>query len=330
MKRIEVANQIVDCDRCELHEICTLPVPFRGEPGSVAIVGEAPGEQEDAQGKPFVGPAGQLLGELLTKAGITVPVAYVNTVSCYPHGTPTWDHVRSCETNKWTQLEHLNPTYILLLGKIALKGMRPDLDLRHGRARPFLVRDRVCFCTYHPAAALRNGKYEATMVAELQLFRELLTAPDWRTTIPDTCTACPIEAEWWEPSGLGWCPVHLPHDQQAAYDGRQSLLAAERDAARRRDTALIEVEGNADPDWMATAWDALVNYLRTHPQFFVDDWWAETTIERPRESRAFGPIVLRAARQGLMRKTGKFRKSTASNMTEKPVWESLVFQPPSE
>jgi DNA polymerase len=326
VKRIDVVNQVVGCTRCELHEQCTLPVALRGEPGPVAVVGEAPGEQEDIAGQPFVGPAGKLLADLLGEAGITEPLAFINTVSCWPRGTPTWDHVRSCEANKWAQLDYVNPTYVLLLGKVALKGMRPELDLKRGRARPFVVRDRICFATYHPAAALRNHNYEDTLRDELALFRLLLDAEDWQDLIPETCSACAVEADWWEDGGLGWCRVHLPEQLAAAYDARQAVVAAELDAARRRDAALVQVALGAGPDWMAAAWDALVDYLRTHPSFFVDDFWADTSLERPRESRALGPVVLRAAREGLMAKSGQFRKSTASNMTEKPIWTSKIHK----
>lgn len=245
--------------------------------------------------------------------------------NCFPHGTPTWDHLRSCENNKWTQLDYINPRYILLLGKVALKGMRPELELKRARARPFLIRDRVCFGTYHPAAALRNHNYEETLRFELSLFRQLLDAEDWRSMIPGACAACSLDAEWWEDGGLGWCRTHLPDQFVAAYDARHALVSAELDAARRRDTALQQVAQGADPDWMAAAWDALIVYLKANPTFFVDDFWQSATLDRPRESRALGPIVLRAAREGHMRKSGQFRKSTASNMTEKPVWESKIY-----
>lgn len=327
MNRIDVVGQVLGCTRCELHEQCTMPVAFRGDPGTIAVVGEAPGEQEDIAGQPFVGPAGKLLDQILTEADIR-PAAYLNTVSCFPHGAPTWDHVRSCATNKTAQLDYLNPRYVLLLGKVALKGMRPELDLKWGRARPFLVGGRVCFAVYHPAAALRNHRFEETLRDELHLFRRLLDAADWQDLIPPTCASCAIGAEWFEDSGLGWCRLHLPSALVAAYDARQALIAAERDAARRRDTALVQVAAGADPDWMATAWDALVRYLETHPTWFSDDFWAATTIERPRESRALGPLVLKAAKKGLMEKTGEFRKSVASNMTEKPCWRSLIYQKP--
>jgi uracil-DNA glycosylase len=327
MERIDVVAKVVDCTECELHRNCTLPVPFRGDPGRIAVIGEAPGETEDREGRPFIGPAGQLLERHLRRAGLGTDLAFLNTVSCFPHGTPTWDHVRSCDGVKWTQLAFLKPNCVLLLGRIALRGMRPDLDLRYGRGRPFEHRGIVCFASYHPAAALRNGKYERVLRDDLKIFHDVAHSADWRAHIPDTCAGCENDAEWWEACGLGWCRQHLPEHERAAFDARQSLLAAELDAARRRDNALARVVAGADPDWMTQAWDALVDYLHTHPSFFVDTFWADTNLERPRESRALGPLVLKAARKGLMAKSGEFRKSAASNMTEKPVWRSLIYQP---
>ena len=97
----------------------------------------------------------------------------------------------------------------------------------------------------------------------------------------------------------------------------------------QRDEGLDRVERGADSDWLTMAWSTLVDYLRTHVLFFVDDFWRDTNLERPRESRALGPLVLRAARLKMMEKTGQFRKSVASNMTEKPIWRSLIYESPS-
>jgi uracil-DNA glycosylase len=255
--------------------------------------------------------------------------------NCFPHGTPELEHITACAHNKWTQISYLDPTYLLLLGNVALKGMRRDLSISHARARPFLMQDRICFATYHPAAALRNGSYETTLAEDLVRFRSLLDAgPDhWMDFIPDTCAECNVDAIWFEDNGLGWCPLHLPAAQVPAFNRRQNQLAAEMDAARhraqaRRDTAIAAVEANADDDWLADAYDALVAYLKRHPEFFVDDFWIGTQLRRPRESRALGAVVMKAARHGLMRKSGEFRKSTASNLTEKPVWESLICRRP--
>jgi len=325
MDRTTLTAQILDCERCELHAQCTLPVPFSGEPGSIVVIGEAPGEQEDIAGRPFVGPAGALLRTCLTRSGFDPNgLAYVNTACCWPHGPPSWDQVRSCDQNKWDQIAYLDPTYILLLGKVALRAMRPELDISRARSRPFLHRDRICFATFHPAAGLRNGKYERGLKRDLDTFTRLVRADNWQDLIPDDCSACEADAICWETSGLGWCDRHVPEPERAAYDARMRQRIDELDAVRRRDLALAQVADAADPSWASAAWDALVAYLRSHETFFGDDFWLETNLERPRESRALGPIVLRAARQGLMKKSGEFRPSAQSNMQSKPVWTSLV------
>lgn len=330
MNQAVLVAQIIDCERCELHAQCTLPVPFAGEPGPILIIGEAPGEQEDKIGRPFVGPAGQLLRQLLERSGFDPgALAFANSACCFPHGTPNWDHVRSCNENKLAQIAYIDPTYILLLGKVALRATRPDLDISHSRSRPFLHDNRICFAAYHPSAALRNGKYERGLKRDLDRFRQLVDAKDWSDLIPDDCSRCDADAVVWEDAGLGWCGTHVPDPMREDYDRRQLRQAEELDAARRRDEALERVADAADPDWMAAAWGALVEYLRVHPIFFVDDFWNETQLVRPRESRALGPVVLRAAREGLMKKSGAYRPSVASNMTAKPCWESLVYRPPT-
>jgi uracil-DNA glycosylase len=325
MNRFEVIEQVITCTRCELSAQCNGPVPLRGDPSPIAIVGEAPGETEDQAGQPFVGPAGRLLDDILDECGITEPVGICNSVSCFPHGTPTWDHIQACRPNVDAQLDYLDPIWVLLLGRVALAGFRPDIPLRRGRGRPFLDHKRICFATYHPAAALRNGSYRDCMRGDLEVFRELLDAgaDNWMRFIPDSCAACPNPAEWYEDSGIGWCPVHLPARLRPVYDANQARNAAEIDAARRRDSALDAVEANADPQWMAVAFDTLVQWLRTHPTFFCDEIW-DAGLDEPRESRALGAVMQRAARAGHMCKSGEFRKSVRSNMSEKPVWTSLI------
>jgi uracil-DNA glycosylase family 4 len=332
MDRLALVDQILSCTNCELHTGCTAPVPWSGTPARIAVIGEAPGAIEDDQGQPFVGPAGQLLRSLLREAGITEPVAYLNAASCFPHGTPTWDQVRACEQNKFDQLTYLKPDFVLLVGKIALRSMRGELDLRHGRSRPFKAHGYLCFGTYHPSAALRNRHYESVLRADLDRFAVLLAAPDWTDRIPATCAGCAVDAEWYEAdSGLGWCRVHLPSHQLPAWQARQDRVALDLAHARavaetQRDAGIARVEAAAERPWMDRAWDALTAYLRTHQEFFVDDFWAETALPRPAESRALGPLVQRAARDGLVERSGQYRKSVASNMTEKPVWTSHLYR----
>lgn len=228
--RLEVMTQVLECESCELVQGCTAPV-FASAPDNprIVVVGEAPGEQEDKQGAPFIGPAGRTLRWLLGEAGIDeTTVGFVNTVSCWPRGTPTWDHVHACAKNKIDQIQLLNPAYVLPVGKVALKGFKPHLDIKHGRGRPWIEDGRVHFATYHPAAAMRNGNYEEAMLDDLRTFAELLVASDWSAFTPDTCSGCVNrEVVWFEDCGLGWCDVHVPDHERDRYRARAALVGQE-------------------------------------------------------------------------------------------------------
>lgn len=120
----------------------------------------------------------------------------------------------------------------------------------------------------------------------------------------------------------------VSHDTAAAaqptlWDQPHGRTRAAR--ARRRD-GMARADDHADSRWKIDAWTWLVAYLRSHPTFFADDVWP-AGCPRPAEARAFGPLVLRAAREGLIRKTGTFRPRTSGNLTPAPVWESLVYDP---
>ena len=105
--------------------------------------------------------------------------------------------------------------------------------------------------------------------------------------------------------------------------GPARARARRTDAESKRDEALARVEANADEEWLDYAKARLLEYLQCHETMFTDDF-VESIEWKPRELRALGPVFLHAARQKWMRKSGRFRKSIRSNMTEKPVWDSLV------
>lgn len=237
MNRLEIMEQVVSCENCELHREVVAPV-FATIPdgATIAVVGEAPDELEDDQGRPFIGPAGQLLRRALAEAGIDPDqVAYINTISCWPHGTPGWDNLTACAPNKTAQLTLAAPRFVIPVGVAAVKGFRPWLDLKHGRARPW-VQDGYAFAaTYSPAVALRNGNYEAELEADLQTIAKMIAAddgqpwdewPSWLSPfIPDTCSGCTGDPIFLDADGLGWCETHLPDHMQprlAAYKERIS------------------------------------------------------------------------------------------------------------
>lgn len=230
--RLDVMEQVVSCTACELHEQCSAPVAFRGPtPQDVAVVGEAPGEQEDKLGKPFIGPAGKLLADELNKVGLDLDGMFVcNTVSCWPHGTPTAKHVQACAPNKWAQLELANPKWVLLLGKVAFHAERPDLELSRFRGRPFrpIEHGPIFMTTYHPAAAARNGLYRREMAGDLAKFRELTDTDNWTSLIGDTCSSCSFEWVWLDRMGVPYCPDHLTDEARDWMAANDRLTAAAR------------------------------------------------------------------------------------------------------
>lgn len=191
--RLALKEQILDCRRCTLCDVGTGPVPFSGPtPSYVAVIGEAPGQTEDRAGKPFIGPAGQLLRTALADAGFNVEQLFVaNSVSCFPDRTPTVAEVNACSVNLAAQLELAGSTWILLLGNIALSTLRTDCKVSRARGHVFLTADdRRWFSTFHPSYALRQAKAEARMKADLVIFRQMVTAEDWLELSNDDCLGC--------------------------------------------------------------------------------------------------------------------------------------------
>lgn len=94
-------------------------------------------------------------------------------------------------------------------------------------------------------------------------------------------------------------------------------------ARNERDLALARVQLGADRDWCDRAFAALEAHLRQAETFHADDFWT-LGVEEPKERKALGAVILRAARAKLMVKTGEFRPSTSSHCLPKPVWRSLV------
>lgn len=198
--RLALKEQILDCRRCTLCDVGSGPVPFSGPtPSYVAVVGEAPGQTEDKGGKPFVGPAGQLLRGALTEAGFNVDQLFIcNATSCYPGRTPTAGEVNACSTNLTAQLELAGATWVLLLGNIALSTLRSDVKVTRARGHVFVTDDRRWFSTFHPSYALRSVTAEARMKADLVVFRQAVLAEGewgWLPLIEDECLGCGTSTE---------------------------------------------------------------------------------------------------------------------------------------
>ncbi|SOD94017.1 uracil-DNA glycosylase [Blastococcus haudaquaticus] len=135
-------------------------VPSGGRP-RFALIGEAPGANEDETGRPFVGRSGALLDQLLGEAGLSrSEAAVLNIVKCRPPGnrTPKAPEVARCSGWLRRQLELLDPPVVVALGLSAAKWfLGPRTVLAQVRARPHEVDGRAVWATYHPSAAIRFG-----------------------------------------------------------------------------------------------------------------------------------------------------------------------------
>lgn len=160
-------TSVASCQRCELAKTRHNVVVGRGKPNArLLIVGEAPGEQEDRQGQPFVGKAGQLLENMLAAAGMhsEQDVYICNVVKCRPPGNrnPAPAEIASCASYLQWQIDTIQPELIVALGRFAahtlLDSQAPISALRkqlhHAHGRPVLV-------TFHPAYLLRSPAEKA-------------------------------------------------------------------------------------------------------------------------------------------------------------------------
>jgi uracil-DNA glycosylase len=179
-----IREDIGDCTRCALHKGRNKLVFADGSPTArLMFVGEGPGADEDAQGLPFVGRAGQLLNNMITAMGLKREEVYIaNVVKCRPPGnrTPEPEEANTCSPFLFRQIDVVRPEVIVALGATAatyLLGQRQPLAGLRGRVHSF--RGTRLIVTYHPAFLLRDPRQKKEAWADLQIaMRELgLKAP---------------------------------------------------------------------------------------------------------------------------------------------------------
>jgi uracil-DNA glycosylase len=170
-----LAEQVKGCTKCALHETRTQTVFARGNGSSgLCFVGEGPGADEDAQGFPFVGAAGQLLDRMIAAMGIARDDVYVcNIVKCRPpqNRTPEPDEMTCCMPYLTEQLALVEPQVIVALGKTAVQGLFGSVEsITRIRGRWRLYQGRIAVMpTFHPAYLLRNPAGKREVWADLQL-----------------------------------------------------------------------------------------------------------------------------------------------------------------
>jgi len=179
-----IRDEIGDCTRCALHKGRNKIVFGDGSPAArLMFVGEGPGADEDAQGLPFVGKAGQLLNNMISAMGLRREEVYIaNVVKCRPPGnrTPEPDEGNTCSPFLFQQIDVVRPQVIVALGATAatyLLGQRQPLAGLRGRVHAW--RGMQLIITYHPAFLLRDPRQKKEAWADLQIaMRELgLKAP---------------------------------------------------------------------------------------------------------------------------------------------------------
>jgi len=168
----ETAQAIRTCTRCRLHAGRTHAVPGDGPFDSdIVMVGEAPGKEEDASGRPFVGAAGKILDRALDAARLPRGSVFItNVVKCRPPGnrSPRADEIEACRPYLLTQIAAIRPKAVVTLGSTALHAvLGAALELKDARTRRLAVDDVSVVSTYHPAAVLYNRGLERTIRGDL-------------------------------------------------------------------------------------------------------------------------------------------------------------------
>lgn len=189
----------------------------------------APGITEDREGKPFIGSAGYLLRQLLEELKFPKDIAWANAVCCYPgrkgggDAKPTIPQLNACKSHLIGQIEVIKPSFIFLVGGTALEAFRPDLSLSNVHGQPLFydaaemqhtvswTQALYVWTIYHPAAALRNRKYERLIREDLENFWT------WRRNgmpWPDRCAICQKDVFKYDGWGFPMCELHAMRQGQ--------------------------------------------------------------------------------------------------------------------
>ena len=192
MSLTQLRQDVQGCTACELHKITDRAVFGEGSPKSqVMFVGEQPGDREDREGHPFVGPAGRLLDKALEEAGIDRKLVYVtNTVKRFNHSErgkrriherPRAEHIKACRQWLDAELEAVKPKVLVCLGAVpaqALVGRHVKVTQDRGKPLESDLAD-VVMVTVHPSSILRQRDEEARQEAYRGLVEDLREVARW-------------------------------------------------------------------------------------------------------------------------------------------------------
>jgi len=179
-----VRDELGDCTRCKLHGLGRRQIVFGvGNPGAeLMFVGEAPGRDEDIQGYPFVGRAGQLLTKIIEAIDLTREQVYIaNVIKCRPpeNRNPEPDEVASCEPFLFAQIDVVKPSVIVALGSFAVRTLlQTDAPISRLRGKVYAYRGAQLVPTFHPAYLLRSPEKKRETWEDMKKVRALLRGED--------------------------------------------------------------------------------------------------------------------------------------------------------
>ncbi|MFQ6085785.1 MAG: uracil-DNA glycosylase [Candidatus Bathyarchaeia archaeon] len=173
-----LTREIRSCLLCDLSKTRNKAVPGEGRiDARIMFVGQAPGREEDSQGRPFVGRAGRFLNGLLSEIGVKREDVYITSVvKCYPprNRLPRKGEIEACRPYLSRQLELIDPEIVVLLGGVAVETLLGMSGLKGAVGRTLRRGGRRLFVTYHPAAGMRFPRIRRAMEEHFEQLRVLI------------------------------------------------------------------------------------------------------------------------------------------------------------
>jgi len=192
----KVAEEVQVCTKCDLHFSRKNGVPGEGPiSAEIMFIGEGPGFHENEQGRPFVGPAGQFLDELLGQVGMQRGDVFIgNVVKCRPPGNrdPRPEELAACDFFLEQQIQTINPKVIVTLGRFSMGKFIPNAKISEVHGLAMRVKGRLIVPMYHPAAALHQPSLRPVVESDFAQLPDLIasaeSAPEYEVETPEEKT----------------------------------------------------------------------------------------------------------------------------------------------
>jgi len=207
----QVAAEVMACTQCQLNVSRKNAVPGEGQSNAeVMFIGEGPGFYENEQGRPFVGPAGKFLDELLHRADLQREKVFItNVVKCRPPGNrdPLPEELEACNNYLERQIEAINPIVVVTLGRYSMAKFMPNVRISdvHGQSR--WVNGRLIVAMFHPAAALHQPSLKNAILDDFGRLQGYLTMA--RTNRDKMQAVSPVTETSTEPQKRDESPTQL-------------------------------------------------------------------------------------------------------------------------